>query len=339
MLAFSGPVLVCLGLEVVLRLHPVHASLDPASAWDRSQVFFTYPPAPEEDPAPPAPGVLHISVVGDSFAQGAGVQTDDRYASRLQRALNTHAGLPPVQVDCYAAAGTSTYQQLPQLRRALDTHPLVVILGICLNDTEDWTQPEQLKAWRSRWLPPAAGAFQCWLARHSRLAGLLQARLADIHMRKGYLKYFRDIYRSDYSGWKRFAAAIPRFKKECDDRGTTMVALVFPLLADPFDRGLYPYESQHEAIRKVMRDAGVPCLDLLEQFRGKDPARMTVIPTIDPHPSEIAHRIAVDALIPFLIKDQAVLNAAYLPDESKEGVAWHQMWRRTLARTHPGAIP
>ncbi|MFO1491003.1 MAG: SGNH/GDSL hydrolase family protein [Kiritimatiellia bacterium] len=338
LLAASGPFLVCLLLETGLRIHhPAHASLDPASAWDRSPVFFEYPVSQSPEPISPAPGTLRISVVGDSFAQGAGVQADDRYASRLQRALNTHPHLPPVQVDCYAMAGTSTYQQLPLLRQALATHPVLVILGVCLNDTEDWTRPDQLKVWRSRWLPPEPGALMAWLSRHSRLAGLLQDKIAGIRMQKGYLKYFRDIYRTDYSGWRRFEAAVPRFKQECDACGIPMIALVFPLLADPFDQGRYPYESQHEAIRKVMQDSGVPCLDLLEKFRGKDPVRMAVIPTIDPHPSEIAHRIAVDALIPFLIKDQALLSAAYLPEASKQGAKWHQMWQRTLARTHPGA--
>lgn len=335
--ALSGPVALSLLLEVALRFNHSHCAAHPRAGWDRSPVFYEFKQAGYSLTGA-SDGCANVAVVGDSFAQGAGVQEDDRYAARLERALNTHPELPCIRVNCFAMAGTSTYQQLPLLRQALQGHPAVVILGICLNDTEDWTQPGELTDWREAWLPGKPTATGAWLARHSALCAMVQEKTDAVRMQKGRKAYFEHLYRADYSGWMRFAASIPLFKEECDMAHSRLATVIFPLLSDSFDPGAYPFEEQHKTIRRVMAASGVPCLDLLEAFRGKDPARMTAIPGIDPHPSEIAHRIATDQLVPFLIQDLAVVPEPYMPTESKQSRKWRALWERTNSRIHPGAI-
>lgn len=332
-LALAGPVTLSIVMEAALRFNHAHASGNPHADWDRSPMYYDFTGS---ELAPPEEGsCIRLAVVGDSFAQGAGVQTDDRYAARLERALNTHPGMPHAEVECHALAGTSTYQQKPLLHAALQSHPSVVILGICLNDTEDWTRPDQLTAWREEWLPAKPGGMEAWLAGHSELFTWLRERSGAARMKKGHLHYFERLYQADYSGWKRFAATIPEFKSECSQAGARLVAMIFPLLSDRFDAGAYPFEAQHRSIRRLMAQADVPCLDLLDAFRGKDPMRMSAIPFIDPHPSEIAHRIAAEELLEFLIHDAALLDPAFLPDESKQARKWRDQWEKTYSRVHP----
>jgi hypothetical protein len=47
----------------------------------------------------------------------------------------------------------------------------------------------------------------------------------------------------------------------------------------------------------------IPVLDLLRTYRGIDARRLAVTPFTDPHPSELAHRIAADRLVKYLLKN------------------------------------
>lgn len=46
----------------------------------------------------------------------------------------------------------------------------------------------------------------------------------------------------------------------------------------------------------------ISLMDLIESFRGRLPARMVSIPVVDPHPSEIVHRIVAETPFSFLLK-------------------------------------
>jgi hypothetical protein len=55
-------------------------------------------------------------------------------------------------------------------------------------------------------------------------------------------------------------------------------------------------------LRDTGESLGVPVLDLLETYWGVDGRRLAVIPFTDAHPSELAHRIASDTILEFLIE-------------------------------------
>lgn len=330
-----GVLFSVLTLEICLRILEPRQPLDPKATWDRSPTFFDLP-AHQGVSLTPGVEPLRIALIGDSFAQGAAVQEDDRYASRLERLLNTHTNLPPVVVNAHVRAGTSTYQQLELLEEALREKPRLVMLGICLNDTEDWTNPDQLVAWRKRWWPAPPGGLLAPLVRHSRVAALVQRKVADLRMRRGYLRYYEELYRPDYAGWKRFAGALAEFKRRCDEAGCPLVATVFPLLTDDFTEGRYPFARQHEAILAEMDRNGIARLDLLPVFRGKIPLRMTAIPAIDPHPSEIAHRIAAESMLDLVVRN-AGLDQSYTPAVNRNSMKWKGLWDQVLERSRAAA--
>lgn len=295
--------------ETACRLLVRGGSADPLAGADRPATFFSVDP--EREPlANVADGeAFRIAVIGDSFTVGAAVQAADRYAAQLERMLNARAGLQPVKVRLFAHAGTCTFQQLRFLREALRWRPNLVVLGICLNDTEDPVRSDQIGEWRREMLPPPPGPRLAVVLRHSAFFSAVYRGWAAREARRGFARYYRRIYDPDYSGWGRFRVGIKKFKAACADNGVHLLAVVFPLMNDPFEKGRYRFEFAHEAIRALLASNGVACVDALEAFRGKNPLRMTAIPVLDPHPSEIAHRIIAETVLDGLVA------RGYLPEE------------------------
>lgn len=294
---------------------------------DRPAVFYA---VPEE--WKPLSGVrdedaFRIAVIGDSFTVGVGVQEHDNYAAQLEHMLNTHAGLRPVKVRLFAHAGTSTFQQSLFLTRARRWKPDVVILGICLNDTEDMLQYKKLRRWREEMYPPPPGPALAAVLRHSAFLTLVHRGLGDRAATRGFLRYYQRIYDPDYSGWTMFRVAIKKFKRTCEAEQIRLVPVILPLMSDPFDRGRYRFEFAHEAIGALLRDQEMPYLDTLERFRGRNPIRMMAVPVIDPHPSEIAHRIIAEAILDHLLAI-GCLPEDYRPIERPGGEALRKRWQR-----------
>ena len=327
-------VLVVLGmLEVVLRRVPPVSRSNPTA--DRSPVFFGQA---QERAHPWVRGTnagLRVAVIGDSFTAGVGVQKLDTYGARLEQLLNLNDGVAPARVEIQAQAGTSTFQQRKLLRAALEGNPDLVILGICLNDAEDWTHPKRIQRWRDEWMSPAPSAFSAFCQRHSRVAALVASRLWVMGSGRRCVEYYRHLYDPEGAGLIRFRQAMAFFRDECAQRDIAFVPVIFPLLSFDFSPESYPMGFAHEAIHSICQDLGIPVLDLLPYFENTDPVRMQAVPGIDPHPSEIAHRIAAETILRHLL-NQGVIPAAYQPPESRANDMIHEIWRKTIRRTGAG---
>ncbi len=272
---------------------------------------------------------LRVAVIGDSFTLGAGVQPDDTYAARLERLLNANAAARPAEVTVYGACGTSTDMQFGFLKQALARPSHLVILGICLNDAENWGRADELMRWRAELMPRPLPRLAQAAVRHSRLAFWIRTLADRVRLRRASLRYYQRLYDPGYSGWQQMSRALELFQNDCRNEDVPCVALIFPLLADPFARGRYPYEFVHAAIRRRLTELGMPHVDLLDVLRGAAPARMQAIPNLDPHPSEICHRIAADTLLSFLL-DKGYLDPSYRlgPDAGP----WQAIWKQTADR-------
>lgn len=295
--------------EFACRLLIRPAPPDPMAGADRPAVFFSVDPERQPLAAVADADAFRIAVIGDSFTAGVGVQITDSYAAQLERMLNARAGLRPVKVKLFAHAGTSTFQQLRYLREALIWRPDVLVLGICLNDAENAAKPNQIEEWRRDMLPPSPGPCPAKLLRRSAFLSAVYRGWGARAAQRGFLRYYRRIYDPGYSGWTYFRVSIKKFQRVCADRHVPFLAVILPLMSDPFDKGRYRFEFAHAAIRGVLDANGVAHLDALNAFRGKNPLRMTAIPVLDPHPNEIAHRIIAETLL------DGLLTCGYLPKE------------------------
>jgi hypothetical protein len=324
-------------LEIGLRLVPPKALHDPLA--DRSTLFYEIQPARRHPWTAGASNVLRIAVVGDSFTRGCGVQIDDRYGAHLERMLNLNTGLPPAEVLVYDEPGTSTFQQLPLVRRALAEKPRVLVLGICLNDTEDWANPRELHRWREDQTPHPPAPWLAPALRVSRTLAFLYNRAEGARAYRGYLRYYRRLFDPDYKGMMRFREALRIVRDECRTNGVVFVPMVFPLLSDEFAEGRYPFGYAHESIHRIWKDLDLTGLDLLPQFQGTSPERVQVIPGLDPHPDEIAHRMAAEALLEFLLR-QGLVDGGYRPVERPSEAPLRANWERVRTLMwNPAAAP
>lgn len=280
---------------------------------------FEYPPLKP-------PGVFRILVVGDSFTQGAGVPFGDSYPKRLERDLNFYGdpGKTLYQVLNAGESQRSTPEEVRAVKRLTRRFdPDLIIVGFCLNDTEDWADRAGIEALRARsfrsWFKHPAGVRGVFY-RHSAVIRLVAQRLFNARSTTRHVEYYTALYREDYSGWRRTRAAIGELSAFSRERQLPVLVVIFPL----FSFGLgedYPLASFHRQVQQALREAGIPFLDLRESYRDQPPLRLEAIPFLDPHPDEIAHRIAADALLSRLLESKLVPDGRSVSSLRRSGPA------------------
>lgn len=250
---------------------------------------------------------FRIIAVGDSFTYGAGVNFDDAYPKRLERYLNyflKDSG-KVYQVMNMGRSRRSTPEEVKMIRKMADKmKPDLVILGYCLNDAEDWDKPDQVDILRGKhyyYHFSEPKGFKGYLYRHSALARLIVQRVFNTLTYRGHKQYYLDLYRENYSGWKKTKKALMELGEFSRTREIPVVVFIFPISA--FGLGDdYPFGIVHEQLSNVMKEAGLYHMDLLPFYLNEDRIRLESIPDKDHHPSEIAHRIATEELFRFLMK-------------------------------------
>lgn len=260
-----------------------------------------------EYPEEKAPGTFRVLGVGDSFTYGGGIDFDDAWPKRLERYLAQYRAAPGrrFQVLNLGTPGTGTAWQVGQLRGYVRRwRPDLIVLAYCLNDPEDAADREGLKAMRKRtWdykLEPRSGV-DGWLLEHWKLYRLVRLRLHNSAVNRGHIDYCRALHREDYPGWKKVQQAVADLGAFSRESGIPVVALVFPLFS--WDMGDdYPFKGEHARIDALFKNAGIPCLDLRGAYRGLDHVTLEAVPFADPHPSDVAQRIAGERLFQFLGK-------------------------------------
>lgn len=301
-------------LELFLRLVPVTQvkPLTQHPMMDRGRNFL-YPEQGRIHPYTSGmDDALRIALVGDSFTAGAGCDPEDSYGMRLERLLNYNENIAPVLVDIYAKGGTAAPSQIPMVKKALVQKPSLLILGICLNDAEDWAHQDKMNALRDGMMPILPPAWMRPLLRHSRVANLVFQKASAFRVKQGYRHYFNDIWEDGSAGAKGFFDAVAVIQKLCREANVPFCALVFPMFSYDLSAEGYAFTAVHQKINTVLSGMSIPCLDLFPTFEGKNPDRMQCFPGFDGHPSEIAHRLAAQELMFFLI-DHDFLNRGYKP--------------------------
>jgi len=314
-------------IEIVLRVAPEPDRLDVLEASDRPASFYRISPQKQHPWKEAQVESLKICVVGDSFTKGVGVQQDDRYGARLERMLNLNAAAKPAEVYVRGLPGSSTFQQIPLVDEALEKDINLLILGICLNDAEDWTKADELRAWRKELLPKQPEGLNKLLSKISRLYSLLYLKTQTKKVSKNYYRYYEKIYDENYSGWGRMGSSLETIKRNCDAKNVPVLVVLFPLLTDSFKEGEYSFEYAHQKIIDHCAENNIRYLDILQQIRHKDPDRLSVIPLIDPHPNEIAHRIFAEAILNYLTEHK-MLRPVYTPRESSSESSLADSWRK-----------
>lgn len=242
------------------------------------------------------PGGHRIVSLGDSFAWGVGVSYEDAYPQRLERVL-TRRRAEPWEVVNLARPGMNSAEEARQLAdEGLAYDPDVVVLGYCLNDSEDETGAEARRAedWEAlretRAHPAPTGLWRSALYRF--VAGRLDATFEN----RRRIAAYQSMYRDDYPGWRTGRESLRTMATLCRRRGIPFVVVVFPLFGNPLGNG-YPFTAIHAKVGSVAREAGARVIDLLPAYRGLRSDLLVVDGASDEHPNEIAHRIAATEIV------------------------------------------
>lgn len=238
------------------------------------------------------PGVERLVVLGDSFTWGAGVDFDDVYPQRLERALSRRRGRP-VEAVSLALPGFDTDDELAVLEtQGFSYEPDLVLLGFVLNDAEDAASAERRRA--EDWIRDRAG--EPGLLQRSALLRFVGRRLWATRETKRRVEAYRAMYAAGAPGFAASRKALDTMGALCRGRGVPLVVAIFPLFGNPLDEG-YPFTDVHAKVAAAAARAGARVVDLLPAYRGLR-SDLLRVDAEDEHPNEIAHRIAAKAILP-----------------------------------------
>jgi hypothetical protein len=331
-LVLLGVAVPLLAVEVVLRAMGLDAPAELDETFDRPREIYRPERARMNPWSAGHPDPLRIAVIGDSFTVGQANHSYDAYPARLEALLNLNEGQRPAEVRVYAERGSSTHSQLRFLRRAEEWGPDVLILGIFLNDAELAGDPEQKEMRRNLRPRIPEGALARILPRSAALSWIYQ-RLENLRCSRAAGAYYRHLYEPEAEGFRLFERGIHVFRQTTEAGDMHFLPVIFPGMATLGPD--YASRFAHELIHPVLEAEGLDYLDLLEAFSETMPIRMSAFPVIDSHPSEIAHRVAADAIFEKLL-DSGMIEAGYRPRrvERKSRKAWLQEVRRMKSVVH-----
>jgi hypothetical protein len=177
------------------------------------------------------------------------------------------------------------------LRRCMAFKPDVVTLGFFLNDAMDNAETiRQNEAMTEAYQPSILG-------RASAIFSMIERSRQARRLQREYFDAIRASFRSPQ--WSRCKEILKGMQTEVAQKeGFRFIVVVFPVLWE-LD-GDYPFEDIHAMIAKGCREAGCEVIDLLDVYRGHSAASLWVHPT-DHHPNEIAHRLAAERTVEYLL--------------------------------------
>jgi hypothetical protein len=241
---------------------------------------------------PKPAGVHRVLCLGDSFTWGVGVEFDDAYPQRLERALRRRRREPWEAVSL-AMPGMNSADEAAQLvAEGFAYDPDIVVLGYVLNDSEDSQAAETRRA--EDWSQPRHRERRFW--ERSALLRLVGGRLAATAENRRRVSGYLSMYEENATGWIAAQAALRTMAAECRKRNVPFVVVIFPLFGNALDES-YPFRTIHEKVARVAGQAGAQVLDLLPYYRGLRWDLLVVNGAEDEHPSEKAHRIATTAIM------------------------------------------
>ncbi len=260
---------------------------------------------------PPDSGVFRIVIVGDSFTWGANVQAPYTYASVFERLLSSVSKVP-VRVYNFGVNGATTEEEIATIEKILPERPDRIIVGYFLNDPDPERElpPEIEPLYRFTQNPPW---WHHRLKKYSKLYRYVSFKIWASKLTKANIRYYHRIFSDSSPLWKRHKQALKKLAQIREN--TPLLVLIWPHLGFPMGKS-YPFSAIHAKLHTTLSQYHIPYLDLLPVFTHLDNTRLQAVPAFDPHPSEIAHRIAGEALFGWFLqydeKIQALIDTASL---------------------------
>ena len=239
-----------------------------------------------------------ITVLGDSFTAGAGVEdVDDRFANLLRQRLHE------TEVHVLGTNGHSTYNHYQTVQKLRDMqYPTnTVLLAYMMNDVA-YCAPSVHDSFRN------FHEFNYglnYVQRNSYFINMLSYRwfaATDPDLRD-YFPRLREAYEGECGQENLWV--LQQMKQELAAQGIDLVVVTFPFMQALDD---YYFRAAHAQLNAFWKAEGVPHLDLLPLYEsiGFD---ALVVNEWDAHPNEYAHELTATAIQEFMERE-GLMNTA-----------------------------
>ncbi|MES2791037.1 MAG: SGNH/GDSL hydrolase family protein [Planctomycetota bacterium] len=214
-----------------------------------------------------------ILVLGDSYVEGAGVRTNERFCFRMEKSLRETR--PQAQVIAASCCGWNTLDEAEFLvNHGSEVDPDAVIVAYVLNDAEG---SGHVALQPSRW--------ELWL--QTRLRSYLCYRLFRARRGDSMSQYWKEVQRQhqpDSSSWLAVESALKSIEAWCQERKIPCHLVVLPIFTRDADAGR---EVTEQVVARA-KTLGFHSYHTLDDFDGRW-LDFAVSP-YDAHPNAAAHQ-------------------------------------------------
>ena len=256
----------------------------------------------QEYPSLKSPNCKRVLVLGDSFAQGAGVDDVSAiFPEILERQLNAEFFRQGEKIEILngGLGGTLTDCWVKLLLQVKDSFKPDVILIVFF--LRDGTKTSSMGSFFGPIREEIKSRDKCsFLYQHVCLFRLIQERLDRLYLSKKYSIVLHDSYfgnAGQIKEWENAKNNILKIREIAKEIQAEVALIVFPVLVE-LNRG-YPFKDICECIIKFGADHHIPTHSLLPAFMGKSGPDLWVS-SYDQHPNEKGHLIAANSILPFL---------------------------------------
>jgi hypothetical protein len=259
----------------------------------------------------PPGGRTRVAMVGDSFVRGEGVPVE----LGLPRQVETLLGTDRYEVANVGFVGVGTASEVITVREAMARlNASRVMLVFVPNDVR--VTPELERRQQSindliniRAEEAARHDATMWYSGGPRVLHLAGSAFEMRRISRETVQWYLDSYDPAINepGLRQLAAD---FRALAEVPGGRVVVALYPLMFGL--EGDYPLAPIHARVAQMVKDAGLPVLDLAPAFRGQSTRSLQVHPA-DHHPNGKAHGVAARALASWLTRDQASFLAPSAP--------------------------
>lgn len=243
-------------------------------------------------------GIKRIVVIGDSVAEGYGVESSAVFSRVLQRELGTS-----YEVINIAAGGLNTPQEIHLFEHHGAMYaPDVVVLNFVLNDGDFYSNIKAAEAYQAR-KDAVIGLLNIpinpklkRMLKSSALIYFVKERVEDLKGRIAGVNegdYFVSLWEKEETqrkielGFDQLAGLRERGRFDG-------VVVIWPLVVD---YGEYRYRHIHEWVREQGVKRGFKVFDLLPKFSKVSYRQLQVTSEDSVHPNAFGHRLAADAFL------------------------------------------
>lgn len=338
-------IVVALGIvEAGVRMFASAAPKGPKWS-DRPAFYFRSPNAPTMQNYPYKPqkpsGTFRIAVVGDSFTFAPFMQFTDTFPHKLEQMLKVSGSPRNVEVLNYGVPAYSTSHEIDSTKQAISEGADLILLQITLNDPElKAHRPSGLtENMKDRFGPLKLKGTLRSLAKHWKTLGFVLTRFHNSQTHQAYIDYFTGLFTEEKT-WKPFTQSMTTLVSLAKGANTPIVSVVFPLFGIPMDKN-YPFYEAHTKVKDLMTSLTVPALDVSDIYQGIPLEHLQVIPGVDRHPNEIAHRMAAEHIYLWLegqnrIPDEFIIKEKFA---TRLGINKQRAWVSPTNNTAPTTTP